>query len=341
MSLPVKNLQILAQIKHYYGFRYLLNPVIHNKILDKLNLQKTYGNFQDTKILDLYPGPAQHAAIFYNRFRPEQYTLMENRTDFFDYLKTEYSNSELQLAEKNPYEWSSYTDLIDNEKQFVPDKQPLTQINNRFLVTANLTNASHEGLVMQWFTCIGNRNWLQRFGRVKMLVWVPTPVAAKLLASPGSNARSKCSVVRETFTETHLIALSNTKECEMFHETEFEQMSPIVFPNTDVWQVRDKGIALLEINPTAHQVDLDNWDYVTKHLLILKKTPLKESLDSLGHGGKDYFNLKITDKNLLEKSPGQLTSVEFIYLSKLFDEWPFKPDIYMDFVDVYQEEGLH
>lgn len=341
MSIPVKSLQSLSHIKHYYGFRYLLNPLLHEQIFDKLKLEQTYKNFQEVKVLDLYPGPAQQAAIFYNRYKPKQYALLENRPDFSKHLKEEFYASPLEVFESNPYEWSSYTDLIDKTRQFVPEKQPLTHINDKFMVTANLTNHAHEGLLMQWFACIGNRNWLQRFGRVKMLLWVPTSAAAKLLATPGSHLRSKCSVVREAFTDTKLIALTDTKERELFGKSEFERYNPILFANSDAWQIRDKGIALLEINPNHHNIDLDNWDYVTKHLLILRKTPLTESLNCLGHGGKDYFNQKIQDKGFLNKTPGDLTNYEFLYLTDLFDKWPFKPDIYMDFVDVYQEEGSH
>lgn len=339
MSLPVRDLKALSKIKHYYGFKYLLNPAVNEAIFNKLKLENTYRDPTQWKVLDLYPGPSQQAAIFHNRFKPAQYAMMESRPDFLEHLTQEFAESPLELHKKDPYEWSSYVDLMDRSQLFTPEKQSLERINDKFLCLANLTNTGHEGLLMQWYACIGNRNWIQRFGRVKMLIWVPTTAAVKLLAAPGTVARAKCSVVREAFTETNLIATTDTKETKEFDESVWND-DPIVFPASDVWPNREKGISLLEVNPNAHDIDLDNWDYVTKHLLILKKTPLLDALDSLGHGGKDYFKGKIKNKELLKKTPRDLTTEEFVYITGLFANWPFKPDIFMDFVDIYQEESV-
>lgn len=336
----MRSLKELSKIKHWYGFKYLLNPEVHQAIFDKLRLEDTYRDTTKFKVLDLYPGPSQQSAIFYNRFKPQQYVLMESRADFLTQLKNEYSNSPIDVIEKDPYDWSSYVDLIDQSKKLQIEKQSLDHINDSFLTIGNLTNPAHEGLLMQWYSCIGNRNWLQRFGRVKMLLWVPTSSAVKLLARPGSISRSKCSVVREAFTETNLVALSDTEEVKLFDDSVITANNPIIISDTDIWQIRDKGISLLEINPTAHHIDLDNWEYVTKHLLILKGTPLIDALESLGHGAKDYFKGKITNQDLLNKSPNKLTNEEFIYLTDLFAKWPFKPDIFMDFVDIYQDDSF-
>lgn len=336
----MKSFKELSKIKQYYGFRYLLNPETHEAIFDKLRLENTYRDTSQLKVLDLYPGPGQFSSIFYNRLKPKQHVLMESRAAFLQHLRNEFDNTPLQVIEKDPYDWSSYVDLIDRTKVLEIEKQSLEHINDRFLTLANLTNPAHEGLLMQWYACIGNRNWLQRFGRVKMLLWVPTSSAAKLLATPGSVPRSKCSVVRETLTETKLVAISDTEELKLFDEKVMEDSEPIVFPGTDVLQAREKGISLIEVNPTAHNVDLDNWEYVTKHLLILKGTPLIDALESLGHGARDYFKNQIADQDFLKKSPNKLTSGEFLYLTDLFAKWPFKPDIYMDFVDIFQDEGL-
>lgn len=340
MSIPIKTYLQAAKIKHYYGSKYLLNPSIHEQILRKLDIEKTFKKPCDIKVLDLYPGPGQHSAIFYNKYNPKHYGLMETRPDFIGALHDNFDRSPLQLFVKDPYEWTSYTDLIDKEQLFLPEYQPRDKLNDRFLVMANLTNSSQEGLLMQWFNCIGNRNWLQRFGLVKMLLWVPTSAAAKLLAVPSMQLRSKCSVVREAFTDTKLVALSDASDEKHFDKHVWKESAPLIFNNEDTYPLRGPGIALLEVNPKNHNIDLDNWDYITKHLLILKKTPLKDAVESLGHGGKEYFSQKIEDPQLLKKCPVELTNDEFIFLADLFNLWPFKPDVYVDFIDVYQEEGL-
>ncbi|GAV56113.1 hypothetical protein ZYGR_0BA00190 [Zygosaccharomyces rouxii] len=340
MSLPVRNYAQLSKIKHFYGSKFLLNEKIHDRILDKLKIEKTFKNSREMKVLDLYTGPGQHSAIFYNRYKPKQYGVMEARPDFQKILKEQYEHSPIQIFAKDPYEWTSYTDLINSEKAFVPEKQPHESLNNKFMVIANLTNSAHEGLLMQWFNCIGNTNWLQRFGHVKMLLWVPISSATKLLATPGMHMRSKCSIVREAFTDTNLVAISDGSEKKQFDRTVWECSDPLVFQNEDTYPQRGNGIALLEVNPKKHITDLDNWDYVTKHLLILRKTRLKDAVESLGHGAKDYFSQKVEDPTFLNKYPVDLTNDDFNYLANLFNMWPFKPDIYMDFIDIYQEEGM-
>ncbi|SCU92869.1 LAME_0F01838g1_1 [Lachancea meyersii CBS 8951] len=344
MSLAVTSLRELAQIQHYYGFRYVLNPSVHEQIFDKLKLSKTYPKLDKLKVLDLYPGPAQHSAIFNNRYRPAQHVLMDMRPDFVKHIsglleQDKTDKPAMQLYRHDPYDWKSYTDLTDADKILVPPRKGPEAIHDEFLIMANLTGMIGEGLFMQWLACIGNRNWLQRFGRVKMLVWLQECTAVKLLAKPGDHLRSKCSLVTEAFTDTKLVATMSNKKTgtSNFSEDLMAEHQPVMFSPQDVWLPSGKPLSLLEINPRDHRIDLDNFDYVTKHLLILKSTPLYESLDSLGHGGKEYFRQVIKDQNLLEKCPKNLTLSDFLYCTELFDKWPFKPDIYLDFIDVFQD----
>ena len=278
------------------------------------------------------------------RDRPKQYVLMESRSQFVKLIKSEFPfPSPLERTERDPYHWESFIEIIEKEKLLVPEKQPLTHIHNSFLVVGNVTNRNNESLIMQWFHCIGNRNWLQRFGRVRMLLWVPLSTASKLMAEPKSKLRSKASVIREAFTDTRLLAISNIAELKKFDKIVLDESNPIVFGEDSMLKGAGvssaTSIALLEINPKNHDLDLENWDYVTKHLMILKQTKLIDALESLGHGAKDYFTEKIEDSTYLNKTPGEMTNDDFIYLTKIFANWPFKPDIYMDFVDILQEES--
>ncbi|CEP60469.1 RNA polymerase specificity factor LALA0_S01e11584g [Lachancea lanzarotensis] len=346
MSLVTKSARELTQIQHYYGFRYVLNTIVHERIFDKLKVPTKYPNSDRLKVLDLYPGPSQHSAVFYNRYRPAQHLLMDSRPDFVKHISDLIARNKgceptLQLYKHDPYEWQAYTDLIDVDKVLSPSNCSRESIHDQFLVLANLTGMIGEGLFMQWLACIGNRNWLQRFGRVKILVWVQQCTAVKLLAKPGDQLRAKCSLVTEAFTETKLVAAMNTKKSgggsANFSDNILSEDRPVMFDQQDVWPPSGKNICLLEVNPRDHSIDLDNFDYVSKHLLILKSTPLYDSLDSLGHGAKEYFRKVVQNQKLLEKCPKELTLAEFLHITEIFDKWPFKPDIYLDFIDVFQE----
>ncbi|EDO17866.1 hypothetical protein Kpol_1043p56 [Vanderwaltozyma polyspora DSM 70294] len=337
MSLVVKPYQALSKLKRFYGFKYLLNPLIHEQIFDRLKLEDTYGDFSKVKVIDLYPGPSQHSAIFNNRYKPAKHVLVENRASFLSHIKETYTDSKFGIYDKDPYEWSTYTDMIERHKVLTPEVQSRDKIHDKFLAIAHLTNSSSEGLFMQWLTCIGTGNWIMKYGRVKMLVWLPTATAVKLLAVPGKVGRSKCSICTEAFTDTKLIAYTEGKEVQKFNQDLLKRHNPLEIKNADTAPIVLDSISLLEVNPKKNDIQLEYWDYVTKHLMILKTRKLSEALESLGHGARDYFAANVKDISIFDKFPAELTNEEFIYLTDIFYKWPFKPDIYMDFIDVYQD----
>ncbi|KAH3898884.1 related to Mitochondrial transcription factor 1 [Saccharomycodes ludwigii] len=280
----------------------------------------------------------------------------------------------LQLTDLNPYNWESYSHITNfNVKTsktedpehaiFLPSTQSFDKVHEEFLILGNLTGnvtatATGEALYMQLLSCITRQNWLQRFGRVRMVFWVSEATARKLVTFPGDKARSKASLLSETFTETKVVALSNSaqinpdvnKPCSasMFNKRVIDRDDPYFYDakNMDLIEPINGAVlkkcglpVLIEISPKYNTGEIwDTWDYVTKHLLVLKTRPLGESLNSLGPGAFEYFNRVIQDKSLLEKPSNTLTKEDFIYLTDIFYNWPFKPDIMMDFVDVLQDD---
>ena len=331
---------LLDNISSFYKSSFLVNPAVYEKIFDKLQLQKTYGDCKELKVLDIYPGPGQQSLIFNEKFRPKQHLLMDDRPKFTKFWKNHLQSSHLQMSTLNPFDWESYLMLIDYQKIFQPEKQPRSHINDKFLVMANVTDKKYEGLIMQWYNCIGQKNWLQRYGRVKMLIWVPTSTAIKLLAKPGFKARSRASLVAETFTESSLIAMTDDTEVKKMDPEVMQEHNPILINHNDTVPNKKLKIpmALLSVSPRDFNVDKENWDYVTKQLMIQKITPFKDSVESLGPGGKDYFIKQINSDEFMERSPGSFTAQEYIKLTDIFSKWPFKPDIFMSFFNPNQEE---
>ncbi|CCK72298.1 RNA polymerase specificity factor KNAG_0J02170 [Huiozyma naganishii CBS 8797] len=341
MSIVVPKLADITKIKYFYRFKYLINPDKITKIFHKLDIPSTYGDCSKLKVLEMYPGPALQSTIFYNEFKPKQHFLMESRPSFVKFNSNRYTDPEsgFSLVHKNPYNWESYTDLIEKEKVLIPSIQSRDHINTEFLVMANLTEKGHEGLVMQWVNCMGHQNWLMKYGLVKMLLWVPATTALKLLSRPGAKAHSRCSIMMETFSNTKLVAISDGAELKLFDPDLIEKWDPIICDDKkDMHPVNNNSVALIEINPRDRDIDYDNWDYITRQLMILKKTPLIDSLESLGHGARNYFVDAINDPAFLKKSPIDLTPCEFEYIMELFVNWPFKPDIYMEQFDINQDE---
>ncbi|KAG0671565.1 Mitochondrial transcription factor 1 [Maudiozyma exigua] len=333
----------LSEIKVFYKFRYLSSPEVLKKIFDRLRLEDTYGDCKDLKVLDLYPGPAQQSLIFNNRYHPKQHLLMDSRPQFTSFWKKNFKKSPFQMSTLNPYDWESYLMLIDHQRIFMPEKQARDHINDKFLIMGNLTDKKMEGLLMQWYNCIGQKNWLQRFGRVKMLLWVPTSSAIKLLSPTYSTTRAKCSVVAETFTDSKLIALTQDDESELFDKKVIDKHNPIWIDYSSTLPLKiskstKSPMCLLEIDPSDVQLDKENWDYITQQLMIQKRTPLKEALESLGPGASEFFEKEIKDNDFMNRWPQSLSAEEFIYLSDIYYRWPFKPDMFMNLFNPRQDD---
>lgn len=255
---------------------------------------------------------------------------MDHRPDYITHIKNYISTlpqgHTFQHIPSNPYNWKSYLKITEDEPILQPGFETRDHIHSKLLLTGTIND---EGLLMQWFACLGNQNWMQRFGSVRMLMWVPEASAIKLLADPGLVTRGKCSIVRETFSDTKILAVADTKRLLKFPQSRLEKDSPLLYQESDVSGPKNP-LALLEINPKDHEVqDMLSWDYVTKNLMILKRKPLSDSIRNLGPAA-DVFFLEHLPRDMLEKSVNKLTAEEFIEITRVFDLWPFKPDVLID-----------
>lgn len=336
-----------AGLKDLYCTTRLQFPVgetFLGKIFDKLKLKQQY-NTQNLKILDLYAGPSVQSVLLNDYLKPKQHLIMESRPKFVQFAQKYIQDyNGIQLANLDPYEWASYDKIIKEDKLFLPTTQPRTDIHNEFLICANVTDVKMKGLVLQWIDCIPNENWLMKFGRVKILLWLPTVTAAKMLAPVGFKNRHRWSLVTETVTDTKLVAVTDAKALDDFDPDLLAKWDPVVCQDDrNIFQAKntsEKGSScLLDITPKMVDMNADVWNYVAKQLLILKSTPLRKALSSLGHGAPEYFVDIIKDPKLLDKFPSQLTAEEMMYLVNIFDNWPFKPNIYFEAFNVYFEYG--
>lgn len=318
-------------IKISYGSKYNISPLIYEKIYNKLDLPKTYKDMSNLNVLELYPGPGVSSFIFHDMYKPKKQLLMEPRISFVEHLKKNFDDvKSIQLYEKNPYLWESFIEMTDHDKLLIPTTQSRDHINDEFLIMANLTDRKGEQLYMQYLQCIANRNWMHRFGLVKMLVWVPQMTSAKLLAPIRNKNRARCSVLSEAVTDTRLIATTdNNIKC--FTKEILDAHDPILIPEPT------KSYSLIEVNPKEHNLDLDNWEYVVQRLMIMKSTELNGILELLGHGAHDYFVDKL-DKSYLKMTPSEMSPNNFSVIADIFNMWPFKPTCLIDFYEQQPEE---
>lgn len=283
---------LAKNIRASYGSRYETNPVILSEILNKLDLKSKY-QINELQILDIYSGPSIQSLLLNDLLKPKTQVLLDDRKKFVELYNELYlDHPSIRLCDKNPYKWETFLEMVETDKLLTPEYQARDHIHDKFLITANLTNKKGEQLFVQYLQCIANQNWLQRFGLVRMLMWIPQQTAKKLFAPFATKDRNRITVLSEAVTDTKLIATSSqtadtfTKEC-------LDKFDPILLPKTSA---HNEQLALVEVNPKNHDLDLDYWDYVTQKLMILKSKPICESIEILGHGAGDWFLPRLDSK---------------------------------------------
>ncbi|KAG5370376.1 Mitochondrial transcription factor 1 [Yarrowia sp. C11] len=151
------------------------------KMLKKSGLQDFYSKSKNLTIVDAYAGYGWFSTALYNSLQPKKMFLMD---------PTQYSRAPLtglqEQAPKvitqssfDPFQWRSFYPVYESipKKYNKPDR---SEVSRDFLFVANLCYIRGESLLYQYIMCILHQNWLQRYGRVRMLIWMSATCAEKL-----------------------------------------------------------------------------------------------------------------------------------------------------------------
>lgn len=157
-------------------------------------------------IIDAYPGNGIWSSALYNEIKPSNHVLVEPLVGTQKFLNkfVDPSKNTWKVWPEDPFRWNTYDNMITNGI-YKPISHPRTAINPHLLFTCNLSSIQGEQLCVQFLNCVMNRNWLQKYGRVKMLLWVRYTTLVKLLAPPGSKRRGRVSVQTEACSDTRLV----------------------------------------------------------------------------------------------------------------------------------------
>lgn len=316
--LNIKSLD--KSLKLTYGRKHIVNFDLSSRILKESGLKSEYGS--DLTIIDAYPGPGVFSSALNNYLNPKKHILIEPVPKFRK-LYEKFENKSVATDSRDPFRWQTFLDIFKN-KSLIEDPTKLN--TNNLLYTCNLTNLQGEQLVNQYLNCVMNQNWIQKYGRIKMLLLLEKSTVLKLLAEKNEKARNRTSVQCQTFTDSKILY------------DNFDSQK-------DIWKYKVKSVpennklVLLQMNPVEPPVPmelLDSYEYVIKNLFILKTKPLSECISVLGPGANIDLASQLSPE-ILEKSPSELELNDFIHIADLFDKWPFKPDILHDF---YEESAI-
>lgn len=319
------------KIRFAYGRTHLRNTLASQTIIDKLDLKSQYkpGKFD---IIDANPGYGLFSTMLNYELEPRNHILIENKErccstwkDIINKLDTLGYHHNFKLYERDPYEWQSYTDLIQRDKLIQPQIKSFDKLNDELLVIANWAGEKDESTIAQWIGCCGDRNWLMRYGKVKMVIFMPLATAKKFVGLAGFKKRRRTGLKVNMFTESKLIAFSNTDAVygEGFDPRILVRDQPALLEKTSA--IRNGEFAVVEISPgkmTSSMIAN------VEHLLLpifMGHKPLRESIPIFAPGAEYLYQL--IPESVLDKASFELEPEDIVILSEAYEKWPFKPKI--------------
>jgi len=202
----------LSQCELIFSLRKNTEP-----ILDKLNLAA----YKQTTIIDMNPNLGIFSAALHERLKPKQHILLEPEGKFGDRMREfqeTYKNS--WYVPLDGYDWDTYSELFSKDPLPPPwpDKFPKPEINTSLSsegVNTDLLFVGHMGksikserLIAQFISCCALGSWIQRYGRVRFLLWVADSIKDRYLPRSIA-ARARPAAMAEAIVDITEVATSD------------------------------------------------------------------------------------------------------------------------------------
>ena len=186
-------------------------------ILDKLNLAA----YKQTTIIDMNPNLGIFSAALHERLKPKQHILLEPEGKFGDRMREfqeTYKNS--WYVPLDGYNWDTYSELFSKDQLPPPwpDKFPKPEIKTSLSsegVNADLLfvgqmgkSIKSERLIAQFISCCALGSWIQRYGRVRFLLWVTDSIKDRYLPRSIA-ARARPAAMAEAIVDITEVATSD------------------------------------------------------------------------------------------------------------------------------------
>jgi len=348
----IENFQKVGFPKYQYGYRHIVRPQPCQDIIDKLDLKKKYPNSHNNlDIIDVFSGYGLFSSMINYELKPRKHIIIEDSKENVNiweerikYLKEKTGNTEnFELYPHNGYNWTTFESLIKKDKIIEPLIKPRDKIHDELLIIGNLTPQKFgESLLAQWIMCSVYHNWLQRYGRIKMVCFVPDTTAQKFLSGPRFPKRNKSAIKRELFTDSKLIGLVESSGDHTIPDgIDFDpnliiRDQPCLIPSRSILPA-GALLAVVEIDPkNLPEMDFDMMEYILQILMYKSTGKLSEALAQLAPGADIDLAPKLS-KEILNKCPRDLLAEEILEVFNVFDKWAFKPTL-TDTIGIVQED---
>ncbi|KAI1264761.1 S-adenosyl-L-methionine-dependent methyltransferase [Xylariaceae sp. FL1019] len=169
------------------GDRHRVNIVSDDLVRDILSyVGPTLDRHRGCDLLDLYPGAGLWSTALHDYLQPRSHILMEPEADFYrPFLQPLLDRPGVSLVPRSGIIWQDLSEVLSPhhlpyQTPLAPD-QPYAQ-NDTLLVTATVATQPKRAwgnfdslatlVLHQFIDAIRTRQLLQRYGRVRMLIWV-------------------------------------------------------------------------------------------------------------------------------------------------------------------------
>lgn len=342
----------LPKFKSVYNYKYLSDAETVQKLIDRMDLRSKYPHSEgNLDIVDIFPGTGLFSSMVNYELKPKNHVVLEKERDNVSIWKSrlklleENGNKEnFRFCNMDGYDWETYTSIIKDQKIISPVVQDRSKVHDELLILANLTApSSGEPVLAQWIQCCAYQNWLQKYGRVRMFIFVRHASSLKFLASSTFLKRNRAALKRDIYTESSLLALSDIVEenqaspGEGFDPSLLFEQQPLVFHNGAVAPTPG-DLSMIEIVPRKELDDLNIFDvdYLCQSLMYKSHMTIKECLSMVAPGASEALSDKIPPE-ILRKKPRQLSREEFLQIYKVYTVWPFRAT-FEDTVDILMED---
>ncbi|KAL5507205.1 hypothetical protein ACEPAH_6661 [Sanghuangporus vaninii] len=301
--------------------------------------------FADTKtsddgkiVIEAFPGPGclTRSLMKLSKNKIKKLIVLEDDEPYLPYLKPlEEVDPRVKIIPMSGFAWPTYTALeAEGLLDDVIRKEWNGEIPNLHFVAHIPNSVLGEQLTNQFIRHIPERSWLFKYGRVPMSLLLSDYSYRRMTATNMKTEYCKLSVVAQAAASIKPVISREKLQPYKDHFHPLGSGSEIVERKGSKRPAGAPYVAI-QVNALQEQVietgKLDKWDYVLRRMFVLKTTPIRRAISSLGPGAYNLLK-RLGDPNLppeerldINKKVRELEMRDWSILVKRFDEWPFRP----------------
>lgn len=348
----VPHFDAIPRSSHQYGFKNIVSAAACQQIIDRLNLKQKYPNSQGKlNVVDIFSGYGLLSSMINYELKPKSHIIIdgtkENQkiwTNRMSYLEKTTDNAEnFKYYNLDGHAWETYDQIFKKDKAIELEPQPRDHVCDELLIVGNISSGKFgESLFAQWIMCCAYQNWLQRYGRVRMILLVRESTTMKFLAGPNFPKRNRAALKRDMFTDVKLIAVSDTQvdsigtAGEGFDPNLLIREQPLILTGSSVLPVGG-DLSVVEVIPKhIPALDVNAVEYLTQVFMYKASNTVKESFNILAPGAEEDLGSQLP-LEILNKTARQLSREDLLAIYEVYNNWAFKPS-YEDTINFFAEE---